>query len=161
MQTKNSGLLYCCLCNTSHGYAKLKCASAFGLLSSYRTTIRLKLNGFKDAKSACHSPAISAFIVPDAIVLYPSTMGRLFAPLLVCPWLQQYHSELSFSWTAFIWQHHDIYHKSQEQVFFAALPQDLETHLLVQWAILPWANVILDLSKNTENQTTVSWERQI
>lgn len=68
MQTKNSGLLYCCLCNTSHGYGKHKCASAFGLLSGFGTTIRLKLNGSKEVKWACHSPAVSAFIMPDAIV---------------------------------------------------------------------------------------------
>lgn len=43
--------------------------------------------------------------------------------LLVCFWLQQHHSEFSFSKTAFIWQHHDIYHKSREQVLFAALPR--------------------------------------
>lgn len=64
--------------------------------------------------------------MPDAVVLYSSTVGALFAALLVCPWLQQCPSEFSFSRTAFIWQHQDIYHKSQEQVLFAAFAKILK-----------------------------------
>lgn len=59
MQIKNRGLLYSFLCNTSHRYAKHKCASAFGLLSSYSITICLKLNSSKMwNKLVIHLPSL-------------------------------------------------------------------------------------------------------
>lgn len=57
----------------------------------------------------------------------------------------RHQCEFSFSRTAFIWQHCNIYYKNQERVLFAALLRSWNSPPCVLWAFLTWANVILDL----------------
>lgn len=163
MQTKNSGLLYCGLCNTSHRYAKHKCASAFGRLSSYCTTICLKLMASKVwNKHVIHLPSLLLLCLILSYCIFPNP--PLWVDCLHHFWFVSICSGTTVSFLSaklLLFGSIVMSITRTKSESFLLLCQDLETHLLVLWAFLTRDNVILDLSKNAKNQTAISWERQV